>query len=351
MSRTVFYVEVPNFYAEVERADQPALAGRPVVVGGDPRKRGVVVSLTPEARAAGVSEGMEMLKALECCPSAHACRTRMRRYREVAFLLRTCLARVLPCIEPTGLAAAFLDGSQRTERAEDLAAQLRRGVAEELRLPLHAGIATVKFLAKLASQTPGPEGVQRVPPGTEHTFLAELPIARLPGVGPNTEEKLAALAIRTVGQLAASDRAQLEEVLGNHGLALHALARGQGDDRVRATWQPQSLSQETTLPTPLRDFSQLQEVLDQLAKKLQEILELHGLAGRRIQIKLRFGDTESCTRSCTLPRFVRRAQEISGAALELLVRTQAAERAVSKIGVSVSSLASTAVPESQLELF
>jgi len=206
---TVLYAEVPGFYAEVERSADPTLAGRAVVVGGDPRKNGTVQSASAEARAAGVAPGMAVLEALERCPRAKVLRTDMRRYREASARLRATLRRHLDRLEPAGLGAAYLDASGAARPPEALAADLAKAVGDDLGLPLRVGIASAKFLARLAAEE-GEGPIVRVALGEEADFLAGLPLERLPGVGPTTAARLAELGARSIAELAGLERRRVE---------------------------------------------------------------------------------------------------------------------------------------------
>lgn len=348
---SVLYAEVPHFYAEVERARDATLADRPVVVGGDPRKRGCVQSATADALAAGVEVGMGVLDALQRCPQARSLHTNMRRYRETANQLRSCLRRVLPRLEPDGLGAAFLDPGRGAEAPHALALRLREAVEKELGLPLRVGIAPIKFLARLAAEESGPAGVREVTPEGAVGFLHPLPVTRLPGVGPRTAALLAELGAGCVGDLVRLGRPALETALGNHGLAILEAARGSGESRVRAASHPRSLSLETTLADPERDLGVLGERLTELAERLADALRLDALVARRVTVKIRYADHETRTRSQTLARAVARAHEVESAARELLARTEAGSRPVRLLGLGLSGLARAERDEAQLSLF
>jgi DNA polymerase-4 len=347
----LLYATVPGFYAELERARDPALIGRPVIVGGDPRKRGLVQAATADALEAGVRVGMPVLEALERCPRARALRTDMRRVREGASRLRACLRRVLPRVEPAGLEAAYLDASGHDEPPERLAERLRHTVAEHLALPLRVGIAPVKFLAKLAAEECGAEGILRIEPAGIDAFLGPLPADRLPGVGPKTAARLRELGARTVADVRALGREGLEAEFGNHGLSIWDHARGRDTARVRAAPHPRSLSQESTLEAAEIDLPTLQERLGDLAQRLEAGLALEGLAARRVILKVRYADGELTTRSLTLGRPVAAARELSARADELLARTQAGTRAIRGLGLAAAQLARSRRDDRQLDLF
>src|SRR5258705_5009311 len=184
MARCVLFAEVPGFYAAVARADDPSLAARPVIVGGDPRKRGRVQSATADALALGVTLEMSVLEPLRKCRTARAVRTDMARYRDVSRRLFAVLRETLPQLEGFGLAACYADVSSRTDGVELQARRLLDAVATSLDLPLRVGIGSGKFLARVAAEeVPGARGVVRVAPGLEAAFLAPLPVSRIDGVG------------------------------------------------------------------------------------------------------------------------------------------------------------------------
>jgi DNA polymerase-4 len=347
----LIYAAVPGFYAAVERADKPDLASRPVIVGGDPRKRGLVQSATPDALEAGVVVGMPMREALERCPEGRALRTDMRRYREMASRLRACFRRLTHRVEPAGLDAAFLEPRRPDQPCWELAERLRESVREELRLPLQIGIAPAKFLAKIAAEESGASEILRIEPGEVAGFLAPLPVSRLPGVGDRTEAKLADLSVRRAGELAALDRRVLEEHLGNHGLAIQGYARGRDDARLRAAPRPRSLSQESTLDSDEVDLAVIQERIEELARGLEGGLLLERLAAKRVTLKLRYAGQEQTTRSCTLVRPVSASRDLANLATELLGRTQAGIRPVRLVGLAVASLIRARRDDRQLDLF
>lgn len=349
MSRTILYAEVPGFYAEVERAADPTLGARPVIVGGDPRKKGLVQAAT--ADAVGVHVGMPVLQALERCPRARALRTRMPFYREASMRLRACLRRVLDALEPEGLDAVFAEIGDRSESPEALAASLRERARTELALPLRIGVAPVRVLAQVAARQAGEAGLRCIRPGEEAAFLAPLSPGAIPFLGPNAELRLAQAGARTVGDALALGDEPLEDLLGGRARELRALAAGRGDDRVRAARSPQSLGQETTLETPAVGDEAVRAELARLASGLEAMLRVQGLGARRITLKLRFDDERTLTRSRTLVRSVSQRQEIEAEAAELLARADVGSRPVRLVGLLLARLGRSRRDGRQLELF
>ncbi len=347
----LLYAEVPGFYAEFERAADPALADRPVIVGGNPRKRGAVQAATADARALGVRDGMLLLEALERCPRARAVVTNMRRYREASAELRSQFRRATDRVEPAGAAAAYLDISARPEAPERIAAQLCEAVRGELGLPLRVGISGIKFLAKLAAESVELAGVFAIAPGDVRAFLDPLPVGRLPGVGPKTEATLAELGVRTAGGLAKLERAWLEERLGNHGLTILSYAQGRDPAALRAAPHPRSVSQEATFAEPEIDRASLEERLRGLAARVEESLARERLAAKRVVVKIRYADGELTTRSRTGVHAMTSARELFAQAAPLLERTQAGSRAVRGLGLIASELVRARRDDRQLDLF
>lgn len=348
---TLLFVEVPCFYAEVERALAPEQRARPVIVGGNPRKRGRVQSASSDALAAGVELGMPMLDALERCIGARVVRTDMKRYREMAGRLRAELRAEVERLEPAGLEAAFLDATGGERAAEVVAAAVRQRLSTSLGLASRVGIASVKFLARIAAAEAGPTGVLRVPVGREAEFLAPLAVSVLPGVGPKTLGRLHELGAKCVGDLRQIEVANLERALGNHGLRLLEFASGDDQQRVRAVRAPSSLSQETTFPEPQLDLAAIAERMLRLATNLENTLRRQGLGARRVAVKLRYADHEASTRTRTLDRPVSLAREIVAVAEGLLERTNAGSRPVRTLGIRLAALGNGRSLGRQLDLF
>ena len=351
MRRSVLFAEVPCFYAMVERADDPALAKRPVIVGGDPRKRGLVQSATPDALAAGVALDMPVGEALRLCPRARAVRTDMRRYREVARRLLACLRAGFPRLEPLGLGAAWAELAAAEAEPERAFAAVAGRAREELGLALRAGIAPGKLLARLAAAEAGEGGVRRIGPGEEAAFLGPLPLTRLEGVGQKTAGVLAELGARTIGDVVALGRDRLQGALGSHGLRIHALACGEDDAPVRAAAHPKSLSREATIRQESVDLGVLSDQLRELGRELESELRLQGLRAGRLTLKVRYGDQSRVSRSQALPGPGPAAGALHAAALELLSRTQAGSQPVRSLGLQLGRIERAGEGDRQLELF
>ncbi len=350
MSRTVLFAEVASFYASVERSDDVAVASRPVIVGGDPRKRGLVAGASPEALAAGVQLDMQVVDALRLCPEARATRTDMRRYREVSRRLFSCMRRGLEGLETFGLGGAYFEPGLAGRAPAEVAAKLRSAVAEELRLPLRVGIASGKLLARLAAEEVGVDGVMQLAPEAEIEFLSALPVTRLEGVGDKTAAALAELGARRIGELRAVGRERLQESLGPHGLRIYAFASGIDDRPVRVIRHAQSLSREASVGESL-DFDVLIAHLLDLSVRLEGELRAEGLSAARVAVKVRFADRATTSRSQTLSTPVRSSAEIHAVAIRLLARTQAGSRPSRGVGITLGRLGFHSELDRQLDLF
>jgi nucleotidyltransferase/DNA polymerase involved in DNA repair len=350
MSRIILFAEVPCFYAAVERADESALADRPIIIGGDPRKRGLVQGASEEALAAGVVLDQPVHEALKLCPEARAVRTNMKRYREVSDRLFVCLRRGFDRLERLGLGAAYLDVTSSQDPPEEIARRLQSLVADELGLGLRVGIASGKFHARLAAEEAGASGFYRVDPERQTAFLSPFPVTRLEGVGAKTAATLAELGVHQIGQLLEIGPERLQQSLGTHGLRIHAYAAGRDDRPVRAASHPQSLSREATLEESL-DFAVLTAQIEDLARRLEVDLRAQGLSAGRVALKIRFSDRATNSRSKTLAAPISSSAEIQEFAVGLLGHSDAGSRPARGLGIQLGRLQRAEETDRQLDLF
>ncbi|MFQ5482827.1 MAG: DNA polymerase IV, partial [Nitrospinaceae bacterium] len=302
--REILHIDMDAFFVSVERVLDPSLAGRAVIVGGDPDGRWVVAAASYEARDYGVHSAMPIARARRLCPHAVFRRGSHRRYSEFSARLFTILETYSPLVEPMSLDEACLDltGCARLHRgpAAKTAVRIRGEVQRTLGLPASIGLASNKLMAKIASGLAKPQGFLRVQAGQEGGFLAPLPIGRIPGIGPKSRERFQRLGIRTVGQLAALPRELLEEVYGNWGARLYWRARGVCDAPVRRRGESKSISRETTLDEDTLSGPFLESVLSRLTEQAAAQLRADGLHARCVTLKLRYSDFRTLTRSHTL---------------------------------------------------
>jgi DNA polymerase-4 len=348
--RAILHVDMDAFYASVEQRDRPELRGQPVVVGGHPR-RGVVLAASYEVRPFGVRSAIPMARALKLAPAAVVVSPRFAAYAEASEQVFAILERYTPLIEPLSLDEAFLDVTASQAlfgTPAEIATRLRREIAAEVRLPASAGIASSKFVAKIASDLAKPDGQREVPPEKTREFLAALPVSRLWGVGPKLEERLHRLGLRLVGDLAIRDETWLAARLGDLGAHLAALARGEDDRPVIPDRSSKSIGAEDTFEEDVADLEVLKPRLHAQALRVARRLRKAGLRTRVVQLKLKLDDFTLQTRRCTLDRPTDDGQELYRHALALLERAPL-PRPVRLTGVSAQEL--DEVGEAQLGLF
>ncbi len=347
----ILFVEVPDFYAEVERRHGRGLESRAILVGGAPDKRGKVQSASAEARAAGVRAGMPMHEALALCDDALRIPTDMRRYREAQERLDVCLRRIEGAIETVGFGAAYLEDTHSDVSPEVRAERLVGAVWSELGLPLRVGIGPTRLIARLAAANVGRTGVRRVTSSGAAAFLAPLPVACLPRVGTKAQSRLVALGAETIGDVVALGGAVVERELGARGRAIIEMAEGRDDSAVRAIRHRRTISREMTLATADPSRDELGECLRRLAGTLEKQLLRHGLRGGRIALRVRFTDQTTATRSLTLGDRVDDGLILDAHARVLLGRIDVGSRRIHGLGLTIAGLAEAGSHEAQLELF
>ncbi len=350
MSRTILHVDLDAFYASVEVLDNPALAGKAVLVGGT-GPRGVVAAASYEARRYGAHSAMPMARARRLCPQAIVLPPRFEAYQARSAEVQAIFRSFTPLVEPIALDEAFLDvtGAGRLfGTGIEIGAAIRARVRAETGLTASVGVATTKLVAKLASEAAKPDGMRVVEAGTELGFLHPLPLRSLWGVGPATEQRLARLGVSTVGDLAALPEASLIDALGRaHGHHLHELAWNRDERPVEPDRETKSIGAEETFPRDVYDPEVLRAEARRLAERVGQRLAEHGMAGRTVTIKVRYPDFQTITRSATTPEPTSAGTDIARQATELLTRAELG-RGVRLLGVSVHNL--VAAPARQLAL-
>jgi DNA polymerase-4 len=339
--RAIIHVDMDAFYASVEQRDNPSLRGKPIIVGGH-AQRGVVVAASYEVRPFGVRSAMPMARAMKMAPHAIVVKPRFSAYSEASEQVFAIFERYTPLVEPLSLDEAFLDVTASVGLfgpPADIARRIRKEIAEELKLPASAGIASVKFVAKMASDLAKPNGQREVRAQETVEFLAKLPVSRLWGVGPKTEEELTRAGLKTIGDVAARDVTWLEQRLGSQGRELWALARGQDDREVVPDRAAKSVGAEDTFEEDLTGMDLLRPHVHAQALRVGRRLRKAGVKGRVVQLKVKFSDFTTITRRTTLPSPTDDGQALYRAALELLERAHE-NKPIRLTGVSVQSLGS-----------
>jgi DNA polymerase IV len=336
---TILHADADCFYASVEQRDDPALRGRPVIVG-----TGVVLAASYEAKRCGVYTAMGGAQARRACPHAVVVSPRMAVYSEASKALFRVFEDASPAVEGLSIDEAFLDvrGLRRLAGSPvEIAVRLRREVRERVGLPITVGVARTKFLAKVASGVAKPDGLLVVPPERELAFLHPLPVERLWGVGPATSMKLRNRGITTVGQVARIDEDALVAMLGRPtGRKLYALARNRDPRPVQAGRRRGSIGSQCALGRSRRSTDAVDAVVLGLVDRVTRRMRAAGRIGRTVVLRLRFDDFTRATRSHTLPRGTAETQAVLATTRWLLATASPMiERdGLTLVGISVANL-------------
>ncbi len=360
-ARTILHVDMDAFYASVEQHRRPELKGKPVVVGGT-GARGVIAAASYEARAYGVRSAMPSLRAKRLCPDAVFLGGDHALYGEVSGRIMDIFRDITPLVEPLSLDEAFLDvtGVRRLHGdGTQIARGIRTRIEEQEGLTCSVGVAPNKFLAKLATEHGKPRpsvdgpipgtGITVVRPGDERAFLRPLPAQSLWGVGPKTLEKLQRLGVRTIADIEALQLDTLVRAVGDaSGRHLHALAHAIDDRPVVPDARPKSIGHEETFAEDIDDVGRLHVQLVRMSDAVADRVRGHGLPGRTVTIKVRFGDFSTITRSITQPGPIDSGPSIVRAASSLLEQVDISA-GVRLLGVSLSNLAPDAPRQMSLD--
>lgn len=348
----ILHVDMDAFYASVEERDRPELAGRPVIVGGKPNSRGVVSAANYAAREFGVHSAMPSSQAHRLCPQAIVLPPRIGHYAEVSREIREIFDRFTPLVEPLSLDEAFLDvrGSvQLFGEPEEIGRRIQREIREETALAASVGVAPNKFLAKLASDLDKPNGFVIVEAERIAEFLEPLPVRRLWGVGKAALARLQRLNVETIGQLRQLSEDVLRSNFGKSGEQLWRLAQGIDNRKVVPDHQAKSISNETTFDVDIGDREVLESWLMMLTEQVARRLRRSGLKGKTINLKVRFSDFRTITRSQTLAEPTDVTDEIWTTAKDLLSnRLPETGLPVRLLGVGLTGLTRDAGGQQQL---
>lgn len=338
-NRIIFHLDMDAFFASVEIVKNPKLKGKPVIVGGNPEKRGVVSTCSYEARRYGVHSAMSMFEARKRCPSAIFLEGDFETYRQYSNHVMETLYEVTHKVEIVGIDEAYLDVTDLTTSPKELGKELRKRIYNDTELTCSIGIASNKLVAKIASSIGKPNGLYEIPPGLEAQFLATLPIGKIYGIGPKTEEFFRQEGIETIADLQKMSLEELTYKYDYRGYHYYYLARG--IDNRPVEWEPESPKQvgaETTFNKDLTDRESLIIQLDYVLEKAYKRLEREHMLTRGLSLKLRDHHFYTITRSTTLPTHTKDFHVLSSTAKHLFECSWSFEKPLRLIGVAFEKL-------------
>jgi len=354
-SRVILHVDMDAFYASVEIRENPALEGKPVVVGADPRehRRGVVLTASYEARRFGVRSAMSCVEAARRCPEAVFVSPHFELYGRVSGEIMDTLRTFADRLQPSGIEEGYLDVTLRSggnfSRAHELAREIKAAIRKQHRLSCSIGIAPTKAVAKIASDFEKPDGLTVVARDDVAAFLAPISVRKILGVGPKTAERLKELGLEMIEDLQRYNRQDLVEQLGAFGEYLQDVAMGRdAEEVIEPTGPPESISTETTFEKDLDAYDEVWPELESLAKSLHEQLRHEKYAYRTVSLKAKYSNFEIHTRSKSLRIHTTDLEPILILSQTMLKEVLASGRKVRLVGVRLSNLLERAAPQTTL---
>lgn len=343
MLRKIIHIDMDAFYASVEQRDFPELRGKPVVVGGSPHSRGVVCAASYEARKFGVKSAISCYQAYKLCPEAIFTPPRFSLYKEISNQIRDIFFSYTDLVEPLSLDEAYLDVTTNKKQiplASTIAKEIRSRVFEATGLTCSAGVASNKFLAKMASEKNKPNGMFVVLPGKELEFLSELPLIKFYGIGKKTSEKFTKLGLTTGSDLLNYSESELVALFGKMGNWFFQIARGLDDRAVIPHRESKSIGVESTFTRDSEDFAFLLLTLENLADELSKRMSQKGKKGKTLSIKVKFEDFIVKQKSYTRESFFFLAEDIYEQSSQLLATLWKGigSKKVRLLGISISNL-------------
>lgn len=332
------------FYASVEQRDNPQLRGLPVVVGGDPYGRGVVTAASYEARKYGIHSAMPSSQARRLCPGAIFLFPRFDAYREASRNIMAIFHDVSELVEPMSLDEAYIDVTERVldgENPEGIAVDIIDRIKTETKLSASAGVSFNKFLAKVGSGVNKPKGIKVISPKEAPEFLDNLPIRKFYGVGEATERRMVDRGILTGADLKVFTKEELVSWFGRSGVYYYDIVHCLYDSPVKNHHERRSIGKERTLHEDTDNIVEMLEKLNSIAEMLGSSMEKRNLLGRTLSLRLKYSDRTRISRAVTLPLPTRDQDIIMENITDLLRRTEAGERPVRLLGISVSNLIKT----------
>lgn len=342
MPKIILHVDMDYFFAACEEKVNPSLKSRPIVVGSDPKQgkgRGVVSTCNYISRRYGINSGMPISKAYSLNPNAVFLPVNLRLYNEISYRIMKIIKNYSNKFQQTGIDEAYLDVTEKAnnlDEAKELALKIKKDIIGQEGLTCSIGVSVNKLIAKIASEFHKPDGLTVVEEYEIKKFLEPLPVRKLYGVGPKTEEKLKELSIETIGQLTSFNRETLINIFGVYGLYLSISANGVGDDFVAEEYGRLSIGREFTFEEDVEDFEIINQAIEEIAEEIFEELKEESYLYRTISIKIRLHDFRTFTRAKTLNYFRSDKSAIINVAAQLA--KEFIGNKIRLIGVRVSNL-------------
>jgi len=345
--RIIFHLDMDHFFTAVEERERPEYKGKPVIVGANPKEgkgRGVVSTCNYEARKFGVRSGMPISKAWKLCSEAIYLPVKYELYTKVSNEIMDILRKYTDKFEQWGIDEAFLDVTSKAKdyaEAEALARQIKREIYEKEKLTCSIGIGPNKLVAKIASDFQKPDGLTIVKQEEAEKFLAQLPVRKLLWVGRKTEQKLKAVGINTIGDLARYDPTVLAETFGVMGTQIYLMAHGIDRSEVEEKGEIKSISRDVTFEEDTSNFEFILNTLDSLSEQVHSDALKQNLCFKTVTVKVRYENFETHTHSKTLPLITNHLQDLKKTARELMQYYLRLDRKIRLVGLRVSNFTST----------
>ncbi|WP_288678574.1 DNA polymerase IV [uncultured Clostridium sp.] len=352
-NRKIIHIDMDAFYASIEQRDNPKYKGKPLIVGGDPNRRGVVATCSYEARKYGIHSAMPSLTAYKLCPKAIFIRPRMEVYKKVSRQVMNILNEYSNLVEPLSLDEAFVDVSKSKRckgSATLIALEIKERIFKEVGLTASAGVSFNKFLAKMASDFRKPDGITVITEENSKNFIRKLPIGKFFGVGRVTKNKLNNIGVFKGEDLLGFSEKELIGILGDRGKILYEFARGIDNRQVNPYRIRKSIGKEITLREDIEDIEEMIEILEKIAERVSESLCLLNKKGKTVTLKVKFNDFKHITRSITLEHFLKEQKEIMECVKDLISIVNFKNKKVRLLGITISSLEENIIIEEREQL-
>ena len=353
MKTIMAHADLDAFYASVEQLDNPLYKGKPVIVGGSPRGRGVVSTASYEARKFGIHSAMPTATAHRLCPQGIFLKTRFQRYRELSIKFKAILRSLTPKIEPISMDEAFLDLTENTLKSKDpyfLGRYIQKRVYNEIGLWVSLGLAPNKLLAKMASDLDKPKGMLVVEHDQIQDFLFPQPVAKLWGVGKKMNQKLEKLNIKTIEDLYNQNENELISHFGHFGRRLYQMARGLDTRPVSTSRESKSLGAERTFSSDVDQLKELERYLFSICLEVAKRAKSKKIMAKTITLKYKNNQFESRTKSQTIDKFINNEDDLFHYGSSLLNKISL-ESPLRLIGISLSNFQTSEKDSTQLSLF